>query len=349
MCQRKKILIVFTGGTIISAFNEKNNRVCPNKRIFNLLHDYIKNIFKNQNIELIFRKPLGIPGKDSSNINLGDWIKISKIIVEEFKKGLNGVLVLYGTDTMAYFSSWLSLCFPKINIPIIITGSQFTLDYKSEDVTTNLRGAAQVVCSGFSGVWIYCNWKLIRGDQAHKASASCPDMFIANNDQFVYFNRKLFLKRGKNDIFSKKEYVVSMEMNKILSYNLERVKSICKKIEWLMCVPGIKPKIEENKKIVCIYGFGSGNAPSTVLNYLHLFYLKKEKPCIIACSQAEKDIKKPEYYENVGIAGLSKKGFKVWSQLYYPIEFIHSLAFFSLLVSFDDPGYILSKYLESPY
>jgi len=31
-------------------------------------------------------------------------------------------LNLYGTDTMAYLSSWLSICFFKISIPIILAG-----------------------------------------------------------------------------------------------------------------------------------------------------------------------------------------------------------------------------------
>lgn len=117
-----------------------------------------------------------------------------------------------------------------------------------------------------------------------------------------------------------------------------------------MCLPGIEQELlSQDKRIVCIYGFGAGNAPTRVLNYIRNFYIDKTKPCIIACSQAERDIKKPKYYKNVGIAWLAQDGFNVWSQMNYPIEFIHALACFSLLVSFDDPGYILSKYLESSY
>jgi len=115
-----------------------------------------------------------------------------------------------------------------------------------------------------------------------------------------------------------------------------------------MCIPGIEQKLSEDKKLVCIYGFGAGNAPTDVINYFRSFYLEKEKPCIIACSQAEGDIKKPKYYKKVGIAWLAQDGFKVWNQMDYPIEFIHALACFSLLVSSDAPESILSKYLEGP-
>ncbi len=348
MGQKKKILFVFTGGTINSGYNQKSKFVRPDKKTFFMLHNYIKKSFQDRNTELVFREPLGIPGKDSSNINPAHWIQITGVLLEEIKKGIDGILILYGTDTMAYFSSWLSLCFPDIQIPIIITGSQLTLDYKTEDITVNLSGAFQVVYSNFPGVWIYCNWKLIPGNRAHKARASHPDMFIANNDKAVDFEPKLPQQNQRENIQFGEECHLSKEIEFIFHYTPQKIKMIYEKVEWLMCVPGIKPGVGADKKIICIYGFGAGNAPGSVLDYLNLRYLNKEKPSIIACSQAEKDTKKPEYYESVGIAGLTQKGFKVWSQLDYPIEFIHSLAVFSLLCFPNDPEPVLSKYLKYP-
>jgi len=349
MQRKKRVLVIFTGGTMVSGFQGKGKVVCPNNKMFKSLHSYLEKYFQDNNIELIYREPLGMPGEDSSNLGPEQWIKITSIIVEEIQKGLDGVLILYGTDTMAYLSSWLSVCFPQISIPIIITGSQFTLDYMPEDVILNLRGASQVVCSDFPGVWIYCNWKLIPGARAHKAHALHPDIFTTTNGVPVYFNTDWALNTRRRSFPSKIEYVLSDETNKILSYNLQKVRDICEKIGWFMCVPGIEQELSEDKKIVCIYGFGAGNAPSRVLNYFRSFYLEKGKPYIIACSQAEGDFKKPKCYKNVGIAWLAQDGFKVWSQMDYPIEFIHALACFSLLVSFNDPGYIFSKYLENLY
>ena len=200
MAKKKKILFIFTGGTINSGYNENTKFVRPNKKTFSLLHKYIEKSFHDPDIELLFREPLGVPGKDSSNIHPGNWIDITTIIAEEIANGINGILILFGTDTMAYFSAWLSLCFPDINIPIIITGSQLTLDYKTEDITVNLSGAFQVVISDFPGIWIYCNWKLIPGARAHKSRASHPDMFIASNDKVVDFEPKLPRQNQKDKI-----------------------------------------------------------------------------------------------------------------------------------------------------
>lgn len=347
MAKKKKILFLLTGGTINSGYNEDTKFVSPNKKAFRLLHKYIEKSFNDPYIELLFRDPLGIPGKDSSNIHPGNWIEITSIIAEEIANGIDGILILFGTDTMAYFSAWLSLCFPDIDIPIIITGSQLTLDYKTEDITVNLTGAFQVVISDFSGIWIYCNWKLIPGSYAHKSRAFHPDMFVASNDKTVDFEPKL-PKNQKDKSKSPKNYHLSKELKVILK-NKSLETEIFQKIRWLTCMPGLEPIIEDDYEMICIYGFGTGNAPSSVLKNISSHYQNREKPIIIACSQAEKDVKKPEYYKDVGIATLAKKGFKVWGQLEYPIEFIHALAVFSLLCSPRNPAPVLSKYLEGPY
>lgn len=342
----KRILLIFGGGTIVSSFHRRATG--PDVNASKSLHDYVEKFFKDKDIKLVCYDPWGIPGKDSSNLNPSNWLEITSIIVEELQKGLSGVLILYGTDTMAYLSSWLSLCFPKVSIPIILTGSQLTLDYIPEDVTVNLRGAAQVVCSNISGVWIYCNWKLIPGARAHKAHALHPDVFVTVNGIPVYFNPDWALgEKSRIKSEKDKDFEPSLWLNKVLSFNKDEARGIYDKIIWIMCVPGMKLRLNyDQDKILCIYGYGAGNAPTEVLNYIRTFYIDKPKPCVIACSQAEGDIKKPDYYKEVGIALLTKDKFRVWSQMDYPIEFIHTLACFSLLASFDDPGLILSQYLN---
>jgi len=346
MRQKKRVLVIFAGGTIVSSFQRKNRITSPDNRAFASLQSEIERFFEDKRVELIFQEPLGIPGEDSSNLGPEHWIKFTSLIIEELSRKLDGVLILHGTDTMAYLSAWLSICFPLVPFPIIITGSQLTLDYTPEDVMVNLRGAAQVVYSGFSGVWIYCNWKLIPGMRAHKAHALHPDVFITVNGTPVYFNPDWVIKNNETDFSGKIEYSPPQELNTILKYNQSKVMDICKKVSWFLCLPGIEQELSKDKKIVCVYGFGAGNAPTQVLDYFRSFFTSGEKPRIIACSQAEGDIKKPKYYKDVGIAWLGEDGFKVWSQMDYPIEFIHALACFSLLASYDSPDRILSKYLE---
>jgi L-asparaginase len=347
MKDKERIMVIFTGGTIASGV--RNKVTSPSKKSFQSLYSYVKHFFQDKNVDLICYEPWGIPGEDSSNLDPGNWMKITSLIVKELEYQLDGVLILYGTDTMAYLSSWLSLCFPDISIPIILTGSQLTLDYLPEDVTINVPGAAQVVYYHFPGVWIYCNWKLFPGNRSHKAHALHPEVFTTINGVPIYFNMD-WASNNRRNIPSALSYCPPDWLKKMLALPLEEVREICKKISWLMCLPGIEPKIDSTTKIICIYGFGAGNAPVRVLDYLREeFKGEKEKPGIIACSQAEGDIKKPDYYREVGIAWLARDGFKVWNQMDYPVEFIHALACYALLIDFDNPGIILSRYLQGPF
>ena len=347
MKKKKRILVIFTGGTIASSI--RNQGTGPHKKSFHSLYSYIKQFFRKKNVDLVCYEPWGVPGEDSSNLDPGNWIKITSIIVQELETGLDGVLILYGTDTMAYLSAWLKLCFPEIPIPIILTGSQLTLDYSPEDVTVNVPGAAQIVYSHFPGVWIYCNWKLFPGERTHKAHAMHPDVFTSTNSMPVYFNMD-WLTSDEEKNANAHPYISPDWLKQILSYPVEKIREISKGVSWLMCVPGMDPEIHQTKKLICIYGFGAGNAPTSVLDYLRKkFQGKKKKPCIIACSQAEGDRKKPDYYQKVGIAWLAQDGFQVWNQMDYPIEFIHALACYALLIDSEHPGVILSRYLQGPY
>ncbi len=347
MEKKERILVIFTGGTIASGLHNKVTG--PSKKSSQSIYGYIKHFFQDKNVELICHEPWGMPGKDSSNLDPVNWVQITSLIVQELEKGLDGALILYGTDTMAYLSSWLNLCFPNIDIPIILTGSQLTLDYKPEDVTINIPGAAQVVYYRFPGVWIYCNWKLFPGNRAHKAHALHPDAFIVSNGTPIYFNMD-WATGIRKTAYHSSPYIVTPQLKRVLTLSYPKIREICQKISWMMCAPGMEPLVDLTKKIICIYGFGAGNAPLTVLNYLREeFGNEQKKPCIIACSQAEGGVKKPDYYQDVGIAWLARNGFKVWNQMDYPVEFIQALCCFALLNNFNNPGAVLSKYLQGPF
>ena len=152
MKREKRVLVIFTGGTIVSGFQGKGKVTGPNNKMFKSLASYVEKFFQDKKVELIFQEPLGMPGEDSSNLGPEHWIKITSIILEELQKGLDGVLILYGTDTMAYLSSWLSICFPQVPIPIVITGSQLTLDYMPLAVI-NISGCkAWALCARAPGI-----------------------------------------------------------------------------------------------------------------------------------------------------------------------------------------------------
>ncbi len=124
---------------------------------------------------------------------------------------------------------------------------------------------------------------------------------------------------------------------KILETTPEEAREAGRGIRWLFCSPGTEPLLSGDEKILGIVGFGAGNAPTGLLDRVAAAYGPGERPLVIACSQAEGDIKNPSAYHDVGMAGLSSRGFEVWGQMDYPVEFIHALGCYSLMGSPQDP------------
>ncbi|MFH0875492.1 MAG: Glu-tRNA(Gln) amidotransferase subunit GatD [archaeon] len=119
-----------------------------------------------------------------------DWINITKIIENEIKKGTDGIVLTQGTDTMHFTAAALSFFFDEINIPIIITGSQRSIDRGASDAYINLicsvnaaahfDGAEVMTCMHGSTDDNYC--LLIRGTKVRKMHTSRRDAFRPIND-----------------------------------------------------------------------------------------------------------------------------------------------------------------------
>ena len=232
-----------------------------------------------------------------------------------------------------------------LNRALILTGSQLTLDYTPEDVTVNLRGAAQVVCSDLTGVWIYCNWKLIQGNRAHKARAQHPDAFIPVGGMPLYFAPE-WARGGEIAETPHPRGRTPEPLKKILAMTPDEARRSGKGIRWLFVSPGSAPPPAGDEKILALLGFGAGNAPTVLLEEVAAAYPEGAKPLVIACSQAEGDVKDPGAYHDVGMAYLSQRGFEVWGQMDYPVEFIHALGCFALMAYPSDPGRVLGKFLR---
>ena len=338
-----KVLVIFTGGTIASAF--LGERKGPDASASRALHESISSFFAGKNMEVECLEPWGIPGLDSSNLDPGHWLEMTRAIDGAVREGVEGILILHGTDTMAHTAAWLSLCFSGVGIPVVLTGSQLTLDYTPEDVTVNLRGAAQVVCSDLTGVWIYCNWKLIQGNRAHKAKAQHPDAFVPVGGMPLYFAPEWARGEGIAEMPHPRGRTPD-PLKKILAMTPDEARRSGKGIRWLFISPGSATPPAGDEKILALLGFGAGNAPTSLLESVAAAYPEGARPLVIACSQAEGDVKDPGAYHDVGMAYLAQKGFEVWGQMDYPLEFIHALGCFALMAYPSDPGRILGKFLR---
>jgi len=74
----------------------------------------------------------------SENIGPEIWIALAKAIEREIKKGVDGIVIGHGTDTMHHTAAALSFMVQNPPIPIVMVGSQRSSDRPSSDAALNL-------------------------------------------------------------------------------------------------------------------------------------------------------------------------------------------------------------------
>ena len=66
------------------------------------------------------------PAMDSSEMGPESWMKIVKIIADNYAQ-FDGFVILHGTDTMSFTASALSFMLENLSKPVIFTGSQLPI------------------------------------------------------------------------------------------------------------------------------------------------------------------------------------------------------------------------------
>ncbi|MBQ9940602.1 MAG: asparaginase [Clostridia bacterium] len=142
----KKILVVLTGGTICSSVNPVGKRYSDANNV------KIINHFKNGNSNFCNAEFDSFISTDilSENMTASSWNKI----LSDFKK-INfdlycGIIVLHGTDTLAYTSSLFSLLLAGCKIPVCMVSSQLPLEYKNTNGHDNFRASVELIMNGIN-------------------------------------------------------------------------------------------------------------------------------------------------------------------------------------------------------
>jgi L-asparaginase len=123
---------------------------------------------------------------DSSAMRPSDWLDIADAIVTH-APGHAGVVVLHGTDTMAYTASALSFLLDGIDIPIVLTGAQRSVTELRSDGRENLVTALAIATGHLRGaplvpeVTVFFSDVLLRGNRAVKVHADSYRGFASPN------------------------------------------------------------------------------------------------------------------------------------------------------------------------
>ncbi len=212
----------------------------------------------NINVKQVFNK-------FSENIVPSDWVKIAEETYKEIKKGVDGVIITHGTDTMHYTSAALSFML-KTPVPIVITGAQRSSDRGSSDAATNLIDAAVAASTGnYAEVCIVMHAEsadthtmIHPGTKARKMHTSRRDAFKTINGEPIgtIENRKITYSRRKNKPRGG-ECGIDAKLEE--------------KVFLLKCHPGLSPKIIDSLtdmgyKGILLEGTGLGHTADNLFD-----------------------------------------------------------------------------------
>lgn len=173
---KKKILVLFCGGTIVMERNGEGALTPPDKeRALSSLFDLEPRIREIADLELSY-----IANIDSSNVTPELWDVIAQTIFTRYAD-FDGFVVTHGTDTMGYSASALSFALQNLGKPVVFTGAQIPGSLLESDGRLNLINAVRTAVSNISGVLIVFCEKILLGVRASKVSHRELDAFASIN------------------------------------------------------------------------------------------------------------------------------------------------------------------------
>ena len=260
----KKILFILTGGTLASTKSEHGLKPGLNA----------EDIFKDLNgmarhYTITFKELWAL---DSTNMQPEEWQELAGVIYEE-SDSYDGIVVIHGTDTMAYTSSAVSFMIKNPKLPIVFTGSQLSIENPIADAVENCRAALSMAGSGVPGIYVAFDRKVMLGCRASKTHTKSFDAFESINYPYV-----ALINSGGLEINEKRIIENDGEM--------QLDTSLCTDVFLLKLVPGMEPDIldylyDKGYKAVYIEAFGRGGIPFMRRNMAEAVNRVMEKGMII--------------------------------------------------------------------
>ncbi len=145
---KNKILLVLTGGTICSFKKDDSKKLDAD---VNEAKRLIVDKFKNSksaytNVEFTEKTPLNIL---SENMTVERWNVLLDFLKHyENSTEYDGIIILHGTDTLAYTAALLSFTLCSFKVPVMLVSSQLDLSNKKANGNANFKAAVELIMNG---------------------------------------------------------------------------------------------------------------------------------------------------------------------------------------------------------
>ncbi len=213
---KPRVKLFGTGGTIASRLDYRTGAVIP---AFSPgeLYGSVPELADYCNLET--EKLYGV---FSENMGPAQWIGTAEAIANEIEKGVQGIVIGHGTDTMHHTAAILSFMIQNSPVPIVMVGSQRSSDRPSSDAALNLIHSVKTAAESDIAETVVCMFGptsdqyglLHRGTRVRKMHSSYRSTFrtigdipiaMVDKDKITPL-RKDYKKRRKDKNFMLKPY-----------------------------------------------------------------------------------------------------------------------------------------------
>lgn len=139
----KKILVVFTGGTIGSKLSGSTINVDDTvSRI--IINNFLKE-YPDAEVSFESIQPLNIL---SENFTPAHWATLYDSLFDIDLSGYAGVIITHGSDTISYTASFMGLTLCNTSIPIVLTCSNYVLGHEKSNGQQNFNNCVWLILKG---------------------------------------------------------------------------------------------------------------------------------------------------------------------------------------------------------
>ena len=161
----KKLLLITTGGTIASGHSHSGG-LAPEKNGSDMLP-----VLEDVSFDV-----LDLYAIDSTDVTPEHWRQLYDAVTEKLPD-YDGIVILHGTDTMAYTGAVLAFTV-NTDKPVILTGSMLPFGVPDSDAPGNIQFAALIAKYGkFTGVHLVFANRVIGGADIVKVNSTDKDAF----------------------------------------------------------------------------------------------------------------------------------------------------------------------------
>jgi len=182
--RKPRVKLLGTGGTIASRLDYRTGAVIP---AFSPgeLYGSVPELADICNLET--EKLYGV---FSENMGPEQWIGTAEAIGKEIEKGVQGIVIGHGTDTMHHTAAILSFMVQNSPVPIVMVGSQRSSDRPSSDAALNLMHSVKTAAESDIAEVLVCMFGptsddyglLHRGTRVRKMHSSYRSTFRTIGD-----------------------------------------------------------------------------------------------------------------------------------------------------------------------